>query len=346
MPLVTDAVRHRTDDERVKTRLTLVLALSLFSINWTVRDLGTLPGGGGSFAMAISNHGEIVGAAVNAAGKQRAVIFEPGPIFEIPTASGFGGSVANDINDNKLVVGQSPTGGFRYPFGGPLTSLGANTGAYAVNPFNDVAGYDWTSSSSTRALIWWGGSTTPFFIGILGSGDSSTTRDIADGKAAAGSSRYKKGEPYHHAFLWAEGAMIDLGTLGGDVSGADSLVVLHWPDPDQLDTHVVGSAETAAGELHAFHWNAGVMNDLGTLPGHVESRALSINRSKIAVGYSGDPSTDRRAVLWDGGTIVDLNSLIADPDWHLSIANGINDLGQIVGSGLHKGVPRAFVLTP
>jgi probable HAF family extracellular repeat protein len=140
--------------------------------------------------------------------------------------------------------------------------------------------------------------------------------------------------------------MIDLGTLGGDVSGADSLVVLHWPDPDQLDTHVVGSAETAAGELHAFHWNAGVMNDLGTLPGHVESRALSINRSKIAVGYSGDPSTDRRAVLWDGGTIVDLNSLIADPDWHLSIANGINDLGQIVGSGLHKGLPRAFVLTP
>lgn len=330
----------------MKTRLSLVLAISLFSINWTVRDLGTLPGGGGSFAMAISNHGEIVGAAVNSAGKQRAVIFEPGPIFEIPTALGFGGSVANDINDKKMVVGQSPTGGFRYPLGGPLTGLGANTGAYAVNPFNDIGGYDWTSSSSQRALIWWGGSATPFFIGILGSGDSSVTRDIADGKAAAGASRYKKGVPYQHAFLWADGTMHDLGTFGGDRSGADSLVVLHWPDPGYYATHVVGYAETPAGDFHAFSWNAGLMTDLGTLPGHFESRALSINRSKISVGYSKDPSMKTRAVMWDSGSITDLNTLISDPDWELTMANGINDLGQIVGGGLHKGVLRAFVLTP
>jgi probable HAF family extracellular repeat protein len=346
VPWVTAAPRYQTDDAQVKTRLLLVVALSLFSINWTIRDLGTLPGGGGSFAMAINNHGEIVGAARSSAGVQRAVVFEPGPIFEIPTAFGFGGSVASDINDNGLVVGQSPTGGFRHPLGGGVTSLGASTGAYAVNAFGDVGGYDSTPGSLNRALIWWGGSSSRFFIGILGSGNSSTTRDLADGKAAAGSSRYEKGNPYHHAFLWSEGMMIDLGTLGGESSGADSLVVLHWPDPDHIATHVVGSAELASGEVHAFHWTAGSMADLGTLPGDSYSRALSINRSKIAVGFSQDSSMNMRAVMWDS-TIVDLNTLLPpDSGWVLTIANGINDLGQIVGAGLHKGVLRAFVLTP
>jgi probable HAF family extracellular repeat protein len=233
-----------------------------------------------------------------------------------------------------------------YPLGGPLTSLGASTGAYAVNPFNDIAGYQWTSSSTQKAMIWWGGSTSPFFIGYLGSGNSSTTLDIADGTAAAGWARYKKSEPYEHAFLWADGMMIDLGTLGGDRSGADSLVVLSWPDPGFLNTHVVGFSEIPTLEFHAFYWNAGVMTDLGTLPGDVESRAMCINRSKIVVGYSKDASGKMRAVLWDGGSITDLNTLASDPDWELTIANGINDLGEMVGSGLHKGVLRAFVLTP
>ena len=55
-----------------------------------------------------------------------------------------------------------------------------------------------------------------------------------------------------------------------------------------------------------------------------------------------DPFT-RHAVLWKDGRMVDLNSLI-DPSsgWVLSEANGINDLGQIVGGGSLG----AFILTP
>jgi probable HAF family extracellular repeat protein len=334
----------------LKTRLSLVLAVALFSINWTVRDLGTLPGGGGSFATAINNHGEIVGAAVNSAGQQRAVVFQPSSVFEIPTAAGFGGSVANDINDNRLVVGQSPTGGFTYPLGGSVSSLGASTGAYAVNKFNDVGGYQWTSSSTQKALIWWGGGgAPPFYIGVIGSGNSSTTRDVADGKGAAGSSRYNKGLPYHHAFLWINGTMMDLGTLGGPQSAADSLVVLHWPQSWPYGaTHVVGYAEVPSLDIHAFHWNSGTMTDLGTLPGDYESRALNINRNKIAVGYS-KKASGTRAVMWYtwGPTIIDLNTLLPPGSgWVLTMAYGINDLGEIVGAGLHGGVLRGFALTP
>ena len=334
----------------MKTRLALVLAVSLFSINWTIRDLGTLPGGSSSFATAINNYGEIVGGATNAAGAARAVVFQPTSVFEIPTATGFGGSVATDISDKRMVVGQSPTGGFRYPLGGSVGSLGANTGAYAVNAFNDIGGYQWTSSSTQKALIWWGGGTAPpFYIGVLGSGNSSATLDVADGKAAAGWSRYSKGSPYHHAFLWIDGTMFDLGTLGGAHSGADALVVLHWPESWPYSaTHVVGFSEISSLDIHAFHWTAGTMTDLGTLPGDYESRALDINRNKIAVGYS-KKASGTRAVMWQtwGPTIIDLNTLLPPGSgWVLTMAHGINNLGQIVGSGLHGGVPRGFVLTP
>jgi probable HAF family extracellular repeat protein len=328
----------------VKTRFALLLAVALFSINWTIRDLGTLPGGSSSFAMAISNHGEIVGASTNAAGAQRAVMFEPG-LVEIPTTAGFEGSVANDINDRKMVVGQSPAGAFRYTLAGGLIALGANTGAYAANTANDIAGYG-TPGGIQKAVIWWGGSTPPIYIGALGTGNSSATRDIADSKSAVGWSRYSTA-PYYHAFLRHDGTMLDLGTLGGTQSGADSLVVLGWPDPSYVATHVVGYAQITAGNIHAFYWNAGTMTDLGTLPGDVESRALCINASKVAVGYSKKPSGTTRAVLWNSGGIVELNALIAyDPSWNLTNANGINNLGQIVGAGLHFGKLRAFVLTP
>lgn len=332
--------------DRVKTRFALLLAVALFSINWTIRDLGTLPGGNSSFAMAISNHGEIVGASTNAAGAQRAVMFEPG-LVEIPTAAGSDGSVASDINDRKMVVGQSPAGGFRYTLAGGLVPLGANTGAYAANTANDVAGYG-TPGGIQKAVIWWGGSTPPIYIGALGTGNSSATRDIADSKSAAGWSRFSTTAPYYHAFLRHDGTMIDLGTLGGMQSGADSLVVLAWPDPSYVATHVVGFAETSAGSIHAFRWNAGTMIDLGALPGDVESRAQCINQSRVAVGYSKKASGAFRAVMWNsGGGIIELNSLIGyDPAWNLTNAFGINNLGQIVGSGLHFGKPRAFVLTP
>ena len=39
-------------------------------------------------------------------------------------------------------------------------------------------------------------------------------------------------------------------------------------------------------------------------------------------------------------------TLPPDSEWKLMSAWGINDQGQIVGGGTHKGEPRAFVLEP
>src|SRR5439155_18612513 len=123
-----------------------------------------------------------------------------------------------------------------------------------------------------------------------------------------------------HAFLWQAGVMTDLGTLGGLNSVAYGINHLG---------QVVGSAETAAGETHAFLWDRERgMRDLGVLAGD-GSAATGINDAGQVVGNattgdllpSGDPVF--HAVLWDaGGQIHDLG--VPPGGFVLSFATAIN----------------------
>ena len=81
--------------------------------------------------------------------------------------------------------------------------------------------------------------------------------------------------------------------------------------------------------------------DLGARNGRT-SFAYDINSGGDIVGTSA-----ARAVLWTGGTIVDLNNAIpAQAGWKLEAAWSINVAGEIVGVGQHEGYPHAFLLTP
>jgi probable HAF family extracellular repeat protein len=64
------------------------------------------------------------------------------------------------------------------------------------------------------------------------------------------------GDGPHHAFLFTEGAMIDLGTLGGTASQADAI---------SSRGLVVGWSRIPSGEQHAFLWSSGQMLDLNRL---------------------------------------------------------------------------------
>jgi probable HAF family extracellular repeat protein len=77
-----------------------------------------------------------------------------------------------------------------------------------------------------------------------------------------------------HAFLWKNGDMTDLGTLGGDYSYAGGI--------DPLGD-VVGESKTATGRLHAFLWSNGTMTHLGPTAG----QAYGINRSGRVVNRLG-----------------------------------------------------------
>src|SRR5262249_16224655 len=76
---------------------------------------------------------------------------------------------------------------------------------------------------------------------------------------------------------------------------------------------------------------------------------LGLNSAGQIVGYS-VPSGPyaSRAFLYDAGTMTDLNSLLPEGSgWSLLQATGINDAGQIVGSGSNpSGQFRGFLLSP
>ena len=114
------------------------------------------------------------------------------------------------------------------------------------------------------------------------------------------------------AFLWENGVVTDLGTLGGETARAADI-----NDQGQI----VGNSATADSELHAFLWQAGVMSDL-QVPG-LKSTGIDINEAGTVLGSAGGSP-----FLWEGGTITFLPTL----DGAAAGARQLNEAGQAVGS--------------
>ncbi len=127
-----------------------------------------------------------------------------------------------------------------------------------------------------------------------------------------------------HAFLYDDGTVQDLGTLGGKSS--DGLAI-------NASGQIVGYARNADSNVRAFLYDA-VHQDLGTLGGD-KSWAHAINTSGKVAGMSTFIPGDERfhAFLYDAGTMQDLGTL----GGALSRGYGINDIGQVVGTSDIEG---------
>ena len=99
---------------------------------------------------------------------------------------------------------------------------------------------------------------------------------------------------------------------------------------------------------HAFLYSGGTMQDLGLLANANQSVALGINNRGQVVGWAGFLGEGMGAFLYSDGAMVDLNALVGPSSgWTLQEATGINDSGQIVGTGTNpSGQYDAFLLTP
>jgi len=242
---------------------------------------------------AINDHGEIVGNIENAIGHFRASIWRNGVIEQLGT------------------------------LGGPASS------GYGINNAGHVAGLSYLPGGQVadrRAFLWNG--SEMINLGVLPGDEYSEAEDLNEQDQVVGTS---VGGGTSRGFLYSDGVMKDVGSLGGHTRA--------WALNDL--GHVVGYSSTGT-ETHAFLYDGVQMHDLGS-PG-IFSYAHDINNRGQVVGNSA-----ARAVIWDSTHGMRSLEDLIDPQtgWSiLSNARAINERGQIVGSGVRGGVEHAFLLTP
>jgi probable HAF family extracellular repeat protein len=329
---------------------------ALLAVLWAhgeIINLGTL-GGNESTASAVNNRGEVAGAALNAAAdlfpdrapytglfiyrngtEPHAVLWRGGKMRDLGTLGG-PDSAAFFVNDNGQVAGASDVDyGFyktiENPRGGP-----------SVHPFLVKDGKMLDLVENAPAGMF--GGSYGIATWLNNRGQVTGTMNLA-------------GDVTWHSFLWENGKVTDLGTLGGANTSSAWL---------SETGHAVGKSDVAEicsacapGDRkqlhHPFVWKDGAIRDLGLLPGDTAGSAYSINRYDQIVGRSAvctqinpDDSCDGphyHAFLWENGSLADLQSLLVPgTDINVDEADEINDQGEIVGTGTLPNGDRHVVL--
>ena len=305
----------------------------------SIIDLGTL-GGTKTTPFAVNDLGVVVGGS-NLVGDlvQSPFLWSNGTMQQLATLPGLPQGHVRAINNHGQMVG--------YTFQAGILGV--------LNP---------------RAVLWDGGGVahdlnTP---ATAASGWTVLTLalDINDAGQIVGAGRRGTQQ---HAFLLDNGTITDLGTLGGASSAAISI---------NRFGQIAGLAEASDGRSHPVIWTNGVIRDLGGngwaqglndfgeaagfffaatsyLPVFWDASGTPVllplldpsaiafdinNLRQIAGSGNAAGGAALRAVVWQDGSVIDLETLISTGD-ELTAAYGINNAGLVVGQ---KASGRGFVM--
>jgi probable HAF family extracellular repeat protein len=312
--------------------------------SYTITNMGSL-GGTVTIPLSLNNHGEVVGwSTTTNDGPAHAFLFRNGTLRDLGTLGG-PISEAMSINDRGDIVGMSSValGSTRVDafldHRGHLTDLGPQSqpfvraGDVSINAGGSNSGL---SRAGFDAWILHRGAYID--VGSL-AGWGSIARDINDKGQVVGASTtavQAAANPSSpptvtfHAYFHDQGAMNDLGTLGGTNSEANFL-------NDRGE--VVGYSDSADGAIHAFLDRRGKMTDLGTLGG-LNSNAGAINNEGDVVGPAQTSASVSHGYIDRNGRMIDLNSLIpAGSGIVITNAEDINDRGEIAAEGYATSSP-------
>jgi len=331
------------------------------AVQWrhdALTDLGALPPVNNSGPAWISDSGIVSGFSENGvtdpltgAPEFQAVLFQDGRVINLGS---FGGneSVAFSVNNRGQAAG------------------------CAANAEPDTYGFCLGTPQQSRAFLWQDG--TMKDLGTLG-GPDALAELVNDRGQVAGWSLTDSivnpatGIPTQHPFLWENGRMRDLGTIGGsavqiinsmnnsgqfvgamNVAGDQSFHPFLWDGRSLRDLGTLGGDWASAnwvnepGDVagwawnsgnqasHAFLWRKGVLIDLGTVDGDPNSEGFVVNSRRQVVGATQDDNFNYvHAFLWERGSMADLNALIVPlaGNVQLNAAVGLNERGEIVAQG-------------
>jgi len=332
-------------------------------------------GGYSAFPSGISENGLIAGQAINGAldpitgwPEETAAFWQYGKITNLGTLGGYE-SGAGTVNGRGQVTGFSgnaipdpyslfglgtQTRAFLWDKRNGMQDIGTLGGPDAASPFinerGQIAGFSYTNYTpnpttgipTVDPFLW--EKSTMIDLGSLGGTFGAEGDGVAlNNRGQVVGSSNLAGDVYFHPFLWTKpGPMQDLGSLGGNFGSANAV-----NDAGE----VVGWASNAGDQaLLAFFWKNGTMTNLGVLPGKLCSYAHEINSKDQVTGSSDDDCNDgnSHAFLWEnGGPMVDLNDVVSGADMTLGGATGINDRGEITGTGvLANSDIHVFLLIP
>ena len=159
-------------------------------------------------------------------------------------------------------------------------------------------------------------------------------------------------------FMWHDGHMTAMPTLGGDNSFATEVnnrgYVVGWAETAVHDP-TCNAPQVLGFRAVVWHPETGRIHQLRPLPGDSASAATAINDRDQVVGISGACDTAvggvsaRRAVMWDHGRVIDIGGL-GGAAWNTAMA--VNNDGVVVGfadsaGDVHGAAPNfhAFVWT-
>lgn len=290
-------------------------------------------------------------------------------------------SFGQDVNALGHVVGAYDDDSF-FLYDGAFRALGGPAGTYAqaISDSGKIVGI-----SRGVAFMWTpdvpNGTTGKLKnLGTLG-GVSASAFDINSNGYVTGASQFELISDDEHAFLYDGVTMRDLGTLGGTSSRGFGINNHGWVtgsslladdqtghaflydgtmmrDLGSLGLSSIGRAINSQGHVAGYYSRAqsppgtnGFFYDGVTMwnisaPGASDTYPHGMNDLDQVVGLH--YRSGQRAFLYTPGIgTVDLGTLI-DPasGWELTAAYGINNFGQITGSGLFHGAPRAYLMTP
>jgi probable HAF family extracellular repeat protein len=330
--------------------ITNTIAMSLFAVmampfvssaqeekkehhHYRLVDIGTLGGPNSFFSgpilQILNNRGTFVAIANTPAANpnpgcnipfslpdcfvEHAAVWHDGTLIDLGVLPGGVNSQTVTINANGLIAGGSENG--------------------LIDPL--------TGQAEIAAVLWEGhkainlgslpGGTESLAVGVNSHGQviGFANNDVLDAFSAVGFPTQTR------AFLWQNGVMKDLGTLGG----MDAV-----PNVINEQGQIAGfsytdstNQTTGAPIQDPFFWQDGKMTDLGTLGGTVGTANWMNNRGQVAGTSNLAGDATHHAFLWDEGKLIDLGTLggIRSEAWWISESGFVVGRADVPGSKAH-----------